>query len=182
MKPQVNQIKYDYKSQTKRLYNGEKIETGLERGAIGDGGGGWGWGGLKENRTKETREEGVSMCKWEGVGISRGRVQQRNEREGWHSSGLIQGPLWQCGEPHTMHGYAIATETPPSTTAMECKGRGREKEDREKAEPEKAIFNSWVSQNCVTLNRPGLYSNHNESCLERVCCLLVVCLSGVCCM
>lgn len=66
------------------------------------------------------------MCKGEGVGISRGRVQQGNEREGWDSSGLIQGPLWQCGEPHTMHGCAIATETPPLMTAMESKEGERE--------------------------------------------------------
>lgn len=93
-----------------RLYNGEKIKTGPE------------WGDDWRRRTElERQEEGVSMCKWEGEGISRGRVQHGNEREGWHSLGLIQGPLWQCGEPHTMHGCVIATETPPSTTAMEGK-------------------------------------------------------------
>lgn len=55
------------------------------------------------------------------MGISRERVLQMNEREGWNSSGLIQGPLWQSGEPHTMHCCAIVTETTLSTTAMEIK-------------------------------------------------------------
>lgn len=55
------------------------------------------------------------------MGISRGRVQRENEREGWDSSGLKQGPLGQCGEPHTMHGCAIATETPPVATRVNSK-------------------------------------------------------------
>lgn len=100
------------------------------------------------------------------MGISRGRVQQGNEREGWDSSELIQGPLWQCGEPHTMHGCAIATETPPLTTAMECK-EGREKGKRlNLKEPSSTTSQSGTQTGSyITLNRPGLYS----SCLERVC-------------
>lgn len=43
--------------------------------------------------------------------------------------------------------------------------------------PERAIFDLHSQSgkrtgSYVTLNRPGLSSNHNESCLERVCCLL----------
>lgn len=45
-----------------------------------------------------------------------------------------------------------------------------------------ATLTSRVSQanrqTYVTLNRPRLFFNHNESCLERACCLLVACLSG----
>lgn len=44
--------------------------------------------------------------------------------------------------------------------------------------PERAIFDLQSQsgkQTYVTLNRPGLSSNHNESCFERVCCLLAAC-------
>lgn len=60
------------------------------------------------------------MCVNEkGWGLVVGECSEGNEREGWHSLGLIQGPLRCCGEPQTMHGCAIVTETPHSTTAME---------------------------------------------------------------
>lgn len=59
-----------------------------------------------------------------------------------------------------MHCCAIVTEIPPSVAAMEMESR-------------KPIFNLWIqTDSYIILNRPGLYSNHNESSLERVCRLL----------
>lgn len=60
---------------------------------------------------------------------------------------------------------------------MGCK-EGGEKEKGEEAENWKSYLNLQSQSDkhtgsYVTLNRSGLYFNHNESCLERVCCLLV---------
>lgn len=107
---------------------------------------------------KPERQGGVGgWCVSEKGGISRGRVQRENEREGWDSSGLTQGLLGAARRASDNAWLCHRHGDPSLSNKGEFQEERSEKGLRDEAklkEPE----SGRLSASYVTADRPGLYS------------------------